>query len=227
MAKIKFGLVVTDARNKLGGHVFSKNRAGAYLRTLVTPVNPRSSTQTSVRALFGQISKAWSELTEAQRNAWRSAVDSWKRTDVFGDLKRPDGKALHQRLNQQAQVVGYSPIITPDEPTEVASAIATAAHIDLTGSRIVIAPISASADSTLQVFATPKMSQGTQFVKDKLRVIYFAKGDVYLNTDLYTAYVARFGAPAVNDNIHIGIRYIDSNGNATPLQTLKAAVTSE
>ena len=226
MAKIKFGLVVTDARNKLGGHVFSKNRAGAYLRTLVTPVNPRSSTQTSVRALFGQISKAWSELTEAQRNAWRSAVDSWKRTDVFGDLKRPDGKALHQRLNQQAQVVGYSPILTPAEPSEVASDIATSVILSLTGTSLDITPLSASTDSTIQLFATPQMSQGTQFVKDKLRVIYFAKGDVFAKAAAYTAYVARFGVPALNDNIHIGIRYIDANGNATPLQTMKVDVVA-
>lgn len=226
MAKIKFGLVVTDARNKLGGHVFSKNRAGAYLRTLVTPVNPRSVTQTGVRALFGQISKAWSELTEAQRNAWRSAVDSWKRTDVFGDLKRPDGKALHQRLNQQAQVVGYPAILTPAEPSEVASDIAATASFDLSGTRLIISPVSVSAASTVQVFATPKMSQGTQFVKDKLRVIHFDKGDTFSPIDLYNAYVARFGAVALNDNIHVGIRYIDDNGNATPLQTLKAGVNA-
>lgn len=224
MAKVKFGLVVTDARNKLGGHVFSKNRAGAYLRTLVTPVNPRSSTQTSVRALFGQISKAWSELTETQRNAWRSAVDSWKRTDVFGDLKRPDGKALHQRLNQQAQVVGYPVILTPSEPSEVASAIATGSKIVLSATSLSFSPVSTSANSTIQVFATPQLSQGTQFVKDKLRVVYFATGDTFSDTDLYTAYVARFGAPALNDNIHVGIRYIDANGNATPLQTLKVSV---
>lgn len=224
MAKIKFGLVVTDARNKLGGHVFSKNRAGAYLRTLVTPVNPRSSTQTNVRALFGQISKAWSELTEAQRNAWRSAVDSWKRTDVFGDLKRPDGKALHQRLNQQAQVVGYSKIVTPAEPSEVASAIAATATLELGDALLTITPISTSANSTVQIFATPQMSQGTQFVKDKLRLVYFAKGDVFSPGDLYGAYKGRFGTPAINDNIHIGIRYIDENGNATPMQTLKVDV---
>lgn len=224
MAKIKFGLVVTDARNKLGGHVFSKNRAGAYLRTLVTPVNPRSTTQTSVRALFGQISKAWSELTEAQRNAWRSAVDSWKRTDVFGDLKRPDGKALHQRLNQQAQVVGYPAILTPGEPTEVASAIAATATVKLSATTFSISPISTDAGSTIQVFATPKMSQGTQFVKDKLRVVYFATGAAFLADDLFEAYKNRFGTPEIGDNIHVGVRYIDSNGNATPMQTLKVSV---
>src|SRR3546814_3353017 len=52
ISKVKFGALMTDARGKLGGHVFSKNRAGSYLRTKVTPVNQQTSYQTSVRALF-------------------------------------------------------------------------------------------------------------------------------------------------------------------------------
>jgi hypothetical protein len=55
MAKIKFGMMMTDARGKLGGHVFSKNRSGAYVRTKVTPVNGQTTAQTGVRAIFGAI----------------------------------------------------------------------------------------------------------------------------------------------------------------------------
>lgn len=226
MAKIKFGLVVTDARNKLGGHVFSKNRAGAYLRTLVTPVNPQTSVQTSVRSLFAQISKEWSGLTEVQRTAWRTAVDGWKRTDVFGDLKRPDGKSLYQRLNQQARIAGYPAIVLPSQPGEVASEIMTEAEFDLTALRLTITAVSNSANSTIQILATPPMSQGTNFVKDKLRVIGHQVSVNFDPTDAWDQYVAKFGVPSLNDNIHVGVRYIDATGNATPMQTIKAIVTS-
>src|SRR3546814_20356183 len=74
MAKVKFGALMTDARGKLGGHVFSKNRAGSYLRTKVTPVNPQTSYQTSVRALFGAISPQWSGLSQAVRDSFNGAV---------------------------------------------------------------------------------------------------------------------------------------------------------
>src|SRR3546814_19213217 len=103
MAKVKFGALMTDARGKLGGHVFSKNRAGSYLRTKVTPVNPQTIYQTSVRALFGAISSQWSGLSQAVRDSFNGAVADWATTDIFGDLKNPSGKALFQRLNNQAR----------------------------------------------------------------------------------------------------------------------------
>ena len=52
MAKIKFGMMMTDASGKLGGQVFSKNRGGSYVRTKSTPVNRQSSAQMNVRGIF-------------------------------------------------------------------------------------------------------------------------------------------------------------------------------
>lgn len=56
--KIKWGMMMTDGRGKLGGQVASKNRAGAYVRTKVTPVNPRTTQQQAIRTLFGSIASA-------------------------------------------------------------------------------------------------------------------------------------------------------------------------
>jgi len=46
--KMKFGAIVVDGRGKIGGHVASKNRGGAYLRTKVTPSNPQTGYQAAV-----------------------------------------------------------------------------------------------------------------------------------------------------------------------------------
>ena len=78
MAKIKFGMMMTDARGKLGGQVFSKNRSGAYVRTKVTPVNPRTAAQPLSRSILGTLSASWSGLTEVQRRSWNAAVDDWQ-----------------------------------------------------------------------------------------------------------------------------------------------------
>ena len=48
--KAKFGSFIVDGRGKVNGHVISKNRAGSYIRTKVTPVNPRSTAQLTQRA---------------------------------------------------------------------------------------------------------------------------------------------------------------------------------
>ena len=226
MAKIKFGMMMTDARGKLGGQVFSKNKGGAYVRTKVTPSNPQTSSQSSVRALFGAISQGWSSLTEAQRSAWRGAVDQWKSTDIFGDLIAPTGKELYQRLNNQAQVVGYSAISSPPAVEALPSDIVSAADIAVGAGTITLTGVSTSADVKVAVFATAPQTQGTKFVKNKLRLIYNPDGDSFVAADAYTAYVNKFGAPAAGDNVFLGVKYIADNGQATPLQTIKSAVVA-
>jgi hypothetical protein len=224
MAKIKFGAIVTDARNKLGGHVFSKNRAGAYLRTLVTPTNPQTQAQTSVRALFGQISQGWSSLTELQRNAWREAVELWQRTDIFGDLKRPTGKALHQRLNQQAVTAGYPQINNVPDLASVESNIASLAVMSVSSGLLATDLSPGSGNSRVMFFATPQLTQGTKFVKNKLRLITTQLDNALDDGTLYAAYVQKFGTPAEGDNIYLAVKYVNATGNSTPLQTLKITV---
>jgi len=116
MAKIKFGMMMTDARGKLGGQVFSKNRGGSYVRTKVTPANPQTTAQVQARARLGQFSSGWSGLTEEERLAWNSAVSSYAKTDIFGDLRNPTGKNLYAKLNINLSLIGASPILKPTSP---------------------------------------------------------------------------------------------------------------
>lgn len=99
--KIKWGMMMTDGRGKLGGQVASKNRSGAYVRTKVTPVNPNTSFQSAVRQRLSSLSKEWGALTEKQRLAWNEAANSgqWNKNDIFGDARRPTGKNLFTGIN--------------------------------------------------------------------------------------------------------------------------------
>ena len=99
--KIKWGMMMTDGRGKLGGQVASKNRSGAYVRTKVTPVNPNTTYQSAVRQRLASLSKEWGSLTEPQRLAWNAAANSgqWNKNDIFGDARRPTGKNLFTGIN--------------------------------------------------------------------------------------------------------------------------------
>lgn len=99
--KIKWGMMMTDGRGKLGGQVASKNRGGAYVRTKVTPVNPNTSFQSTVRQRLSSLSREWGALTEDQRLAWNEAANSgqWNKSDIFGDARRPTGKNLFTGIN--------------------------------------------------------------------------------------------------------------------------------
>lgn len=224
MAKIKFGMMMTDARGKLGGQVFSKNNAGAYIRTKVTPTNPQSIAQATARALFGAISQAWSTLTASARAGWNNAVADWAKTDVFGDLKNPTGKNLFQRLNNQAQSAGLPAVLAVPAKLEMPSDVVSAVEIAVGAGTITTTDANADATTQIMLFATPVLTAGTKFVKNRLRNILNFAGNANVPADNYTAYVAKYGAPTAGDNVYVAVKYVLANGQASPLQILKASV---
>ena len=226
MAKIKFGMMMTDASGKLGGQVFSKNRGGSYVRTKVTPTNPQSTAQMSVRGIFASISSRWSSLTEAQRNSFNGFVSAYARTDIFGDLRNPSGKSLFQRLNQNLELSGQPQINNCTSPVEVPFANVTDALGAVVLSDFMVSYAGDLTGSKVIVWATPQMSQGTKFVKNQLRQLLVVAGASNSSVDIYSAYVAKFGIPVAGANITIGVRVINANGQASPLETLKAVISA-
>jgi hypothetical protein len=226
MAKIKFGMFMVDARGKSNGHVFSKNRGGAYVRTKVTPSNPRTSAQMSIRGIFAAISSAWSGLTADARASWNGFVSSYATTDIFGDIRNPSGKNLFQKLNQNLVISGQAQITTCVSPTEVPFANLTTANLSVGGESLDVETLGDTTGSKIVMWATPSLSQGTNFVKNKLRQVEVFDGSAAASFDAGTAYIAKFGLPTVGANIYVGVRVINANGQASPLETIKAVVTA-
>jgi hypothetical protein len=192
--KLKFGMIVTDGRNKLGGHVLSKNRAGAYARTKVTPVNPRSSYQSNVRSLFTSLSQAWRGLSQDARTAWNNAVANYQRTDIFGDLKSPSGFNLYQRLNNVLATISGAPLTNPPLPDAVPdchiiSVTATVGSPSLS----VILNDSVPTHGAVKVFATPPLSPGKSFVKNQFRLISVLAPEASTPFNALSAYTAKYG----------------------------------
>ncbi len=220
--KALFGSLLVDGRGKLGGHVYSKNRGGSYVRTKVTPVNPQSSAQSDVRTNFTSISQAWRGLTEAQRAAWDSAVDNFKTTNVFGSLKTPSGAQLYMRLNRNlhtAQVAGISAPPAPSTTTAV-TLITPAAAAGAATFTVAFAPTPVPAGYVLVVFATAQQSPGKVFLKNQFRVLEVFAAAQATPADIKAAYVARFGALVAGNAIGVGMVLINT---ATGLKSLMLA----
>ncbi len=222
--KIKWGALVVDGRGKLGGHVASQNGGGSYLRTKVTPTNPQSTYQSEVRGLFGQISGAWSGMGQEAIRSWNSAVDEWKQTNIFGDLKAPSGKALFQRLNQQAQIAGFPKIELPPAKQDMVQGIITEGAISIGGETITLTGAYALANARVMYFASPPVSAGTSFVKNLMRHIGGNVGNNYSPGDAFENYVERFGTPVLGQKIFVGVKYVLETGQASPLQIVETIV---
>lgn len=205
--KIKFGAIVVDGRGKLGGHVFSKNRSGAYVRTKVTPDNPQSSFQSVARSLLAQFSSGWKGLTQLQRDAWDGAVEDYAKTNVFGDLIKPTGKNLYTKLNMNLANVGENALSAPPMPAAVVGAenlvwdtITTAdLKIDFSG----------DVGMTYQVDATPGLSPGINFFKEKYKRIGIIAGASSVSQTIKAIYEARYGAAVAGTKIAVRVTAVN------------------
>jgi len=226
--KIKFGSIVTDGRGKIGGHVASKNRSGAYIRTKVTPVNAQTTAQTNVRNRFSGFSQGWAALTEAQRAAWNAAVASYARTDIFGDLKNPTGFNLFQRLNNNLAVCGVAQISDPPVPESVGTCTAGVLTYAVGTPALSLALSNAvPADTEMKVFATAPMSAGKSFVKAEFRLITTLAAAATSPANLLTAYQTKFGSVgAVGQKISVKLEAVNTNTGQTGSPSQASAISA-
>lgn len=194
--KVKFGAVVVDGRGKAGGHVFSKNRGGAYMRTKVTPINPQTSFQAEVRARLTEFSQGWRELTETERAAWNTAVSNFTKTDVFGDIKKPSGINLYVRLNSNIQLGGGAAITEPPvlstAPNTVEVTVTSDASTPTLSAAFTNSPV--PADTAYVIECTSQQSPGKSFLKNQYRVLTVLPAAATTPANILAAYTARFGA---------------------------------
>lgn len=217
--KVKFGALVVEGRGKLGGHVASKNRAGSYFRTKVTPVNPSTSFQSEARNRLATLSQAWKQLTDAQRLSFSAAVNSFQKTDIFGDIRTPSGVNLFQKLNNNL-LLSAKPIISEAPlPQGTNSRAIDSLTFDITPEegRIIFTG-SATSQENYKVYATPGQSPGKNFVKSEYRYLNNIVVMGSANVNIYQDFVTRFGVPVEGTKIFVKLVPINIDTGETGAQ---------
>lgn len=224
--KVKWGALAVAGSGKINGFVASKNRGGAYFRTKTTPSNPQTTAQQGARALLGSLSTAWSGLTEAARLSFNNAVANYATTDIFGDLRNPSGINLYVKLNTNLSNSGQTLVDVAPEKIEVPYSAIADVTLDVSTQNGSITLVDGALDAiNVLVFATAPQTQGTKFVKNKLRKIgTFAVN--FDSIDLVTAYSDKFGAFSLGQNIVFSMYPIVSTGQAGIPQTIKATIVA-
>jgi hypothetical protein len=226
--KAKFGAIVVAGSGKINGFVASRNRAGAYFRTKVTPVNPQTSDQNTVRARLTTNAQAWRGLTNEQRAAWNGAVANFAKTDIFGDLKNPSGFNLYVRLNNNLSAAGQSGISAPPVPAAVSTVLLSSAVYDISdGSFEVTLSGNVPAGTTALIFATPGLSAGVNFVKSEYRLISVQPAATASPIDIIAEYLGKFGAQSAGQKIFVKIVFVNNTtGQTSSPQSLSTIVVA-
>lgn len=210
MAKVKYSALMSDMRGKLNGSVASRNRAGAYLRTKVTPSNPQTVAQVQARSLLATFSQKWKTLTEEQRLAWSGVVDQWSKTNVFGDVVNPTGNTLFTRLNININLAGGAQINVPPLPLGAPALTSIGLDAAFTGQAMQLnfAATPVPAGMAMYVEATPMMSAGIYNAKAKFRHVVTLPATTADGEDIADAYTAKFGALVAGQKVFVRAKMI-------------------
>ena len=228
MAKVKFSALISEMRNKLNGSVFSRNRGGAYLRTKVTPTNPQTASQVQARSLLTQFSQAWRSLTEAQRTAWRSVVDQWSTTDVFGDVVNPSGATLFIRLNINISLAGGVVINTPPTPSGAIAltSIAITSAVAVPAFDVAFTPSVVPANHAVFLESTPMVSPGINNANSRFRKIAVLAPAETSPYDGLAAQIAKFGALVQGQKVLVRAKFIRMDTGETSQRLIAQTIVS-
>ena len=225
--KIKFGALVVAGSGKIGGHVAARNAAGSYLRTKVTPTNPRTVDQTAARARLGSNAKAWGLLTQGQRDAWNANSTDFNSKNVFGDAINLSGINVHSRLNNNLLLIGEAVIVSPPIAESFAGPTVVSIISNVQGSVLTISPdFDVPVGAAGVVRMTSPQSAGKKFVKSEFRVIDIAPEGSAAPFDVSAAYIAKFGAlPLEGQKVFVEVYVISKTTGIASQRTTGSTIT--
>jgi hypothetical protein len=203
-----------------GGIVYSHNRNGYYTRAFVTPVNPRSSSQTVNRNRFGDTAALWRGLSDSQRTGWTVQAQNVNRTDRVGLSYNLTGLQLYNGNNQNRLLVGQAR--TSDAPAFGTLPGISITSVDLFDDNTVQLNYTAgntSAARRFLIYATAPVSAGRSFIRSsEYRFVQAILSNAASPASLDAAYTALFGSLSTKVGMKVFFKVVplDENYYAGP-----------
>lgn len=156
-----FTSIIGAISGKIGGLVFSRNKGGAYFKAHSIPTNPNSTRQQATRNWLAYCATYWgSELSESERDQWRTWAEANTWTNALGAAIALTGAAWFSMVNSRLLDAGASIIDTPGD-LSAPDALTSMSITDLTATQVEItfAPALPSG-GRLQVWAAGPLNDG-------------------------------------------------------------------
>lgn len=200
------------------GVTAAKTRGRKYIRNRGYGGSTRTSYQSSVKAVFKQLSQAWQGLTNARILAWNAAANTAQGKSVLGTKAKITGSNLFMRLNYWVVYCGGNIMETP--PTLSGVEAPAAATIVLSSSEMTFTLAEIHSDVTnlkLIIQASEPQSNGITRAYSKAAAFADPYTPVATAIDIKSAYDNKCGAPnAGNPKVFFKYFYINTATGENP-----------
>lgn len=211
MAKIRLGVMVGEASGSLGSTTFSRNRYGTYVRLRAKPVQPTTFFNDTAKSFMSVATKIWQDLTDDQRQAWRTYALTHPITDRLGDKQVLDGHAVCTQLNLNILYCQGTTIEIP--PTTAAPAsletLALTTDIGAGNFEITYTPTPAGTNNTIWTWMAVVNSPGVQFIKNLYKLTDITPANQASPVDIQAQAVSRFGTLQVGQQVWVRVLVVD------------------
>jgi len=194
MAKVTHGPMISDARGKTGGVVYTRGRSGAMARAFVIPINPKTTDQIYSRDCFEAAMLRWqTALTDIQRQAWDSFAHQFPVDHpISGNRPLPGVKAF-LRINQRSY--WFSNVWKDDPPVnqDVTHLISLVINVNDSGTSVLslTASHTPQANEYLNIYATLPLSAGILSFSRHLRWTCARDHTVTYPVNIYASWHAK------------------------------------
>lgn len=113
MARIEYGVIITDIIGSIGGITFQHNRAGKIARLRPKTHKNPTEAQTNRQIKHTGILYDWQQLSGAQQGDWNDFADLHTKDNMFGDTKKLSGLNWYESINLSRDLIGLNSLITP------------------------------------------------------------------------------------------------------------------
>jgi hypothetical protein len=194
------------------GTTASHNRAGQYLRSRRSPVQPvGTGRKAAQRANFGAASSGWSGLTDPQRAAWSAYAAGKPVTDALGQSIPLTGQQMFVSINAQLLNCGSAISLVPPISTVVVIPVITVFTVTHLGViTLTLTPSGGALDHILVAFGRP-VSAGVSFHKTYWQADVLP-GNSVGNATEGTKYQAQFGLPPVGTKVFLKLSPVNQYG---------------
>lgn len=217
MASVKYGVIVTEIKGKVGGTTFKGGLGAPCMQTTIDGVRD-SAKLTKADAgrvintltLTAEIAGEWRKLTDAQRESWRTGAVNYPSYNKFGSAYTPSGYQVFMTLNFQVRIGAGAIISTCPVPisvpaiTDFAIAQPDLTSLDLTWS------IGLPSLYFTKIEATQPMAKGNQPKNSYFKAIKLLSDAATSPYDLFPDYANIYGSFPANAMIYFRFTYISA-----------------
>lgn len=117
MARIKFSGLVTEIRGSIGGTTFQRNAYGFTVKNKSSMTLPLTVTQLQRQNLYSRATKDWGQLTEVQRETWRTWASTFPQFAANNPDSQLSGFAVFVKHHLLAKLNAGSPLVVLPAPS--------------------------------------------------------------------------------------------------------------